>query len=86
MIKGEKGIVLLKDKLKEMGALAEQAVQRSLRAFSNRDDGLASSAKEHDKAIDELEIEIDELATDLLVTTGSAREGAPHNGHYENRA
>jgi len=74
MIKGEKGIVLLKDKLKEMGALAEQAVQRSLRAFSNRDGGLASSAKEHDKAIDELEIEIDELATDLLVTTGSARE------------
>ena len=57
-----------------MRALAEDSLTRAIRALTRRDDGLASSAKEHDKAIDELEIEIDELAIELLVTGASARE------------
>lgn len=74
MNKSEDGIAQLKEKLSTMGALAEDAVRRSIRALTNRDDGLASSAKEHDKAIDELEIEIDELGIELLVTGSSASE------------
>ena len=74
MIKGEQGIGLLKEKLRAMGTLAEDSVKRAIRALANRDDGLASSAKEHDKAIDELEIEIDEIGVSLLVAGASARE------------
>src|SRR5689334_15632886 len=62
----EKQLVVLKQKLIEMGNLAEDAVQRGIKALVNRDSGLAASAKEQDKAIDELELEIDELAIRLL--------------------
>lgn len=74
MIETPKGIALLKDKLRAMGALAQDAVHRAVRALANRDDGLAASAREHDKAIDEFEIEIDELATELLVKGGPPGE------------
>lgn len=73
MIKGEQEIGLLKEKLRAMGTLAGDSVKRAIRALANRDDGLASSAKEHDKAIDELEIEIDEIGVSLLVAGASAR-------------
>jgi phosphate transport system protein len=53
-----------------MAALSESAVQRAVDSAVNRDSGLAASAKEHDKAIDDLEMEIDELAIELLTTTG----------------
>ena len=70
----EQGIGALKEKVRAMGKLAEDSARRAIRALATRDDGLASSAKEHDKAIDELEIEIDELAIELLVSGASARE------------
>jgi phosphate transport system protein len=63
-------IELLKRKLASMAALSESAVQRAVDSVVNRDSGLAASAKEHDKAIDDLEMEIDELAIELLTTTG----------------
>jgi phosphate transport system protein len=56
----------LNQKLLTMGSQAEAAVHRSIKAILNRDDGLASSGREVDKDIDDLEIEIDEQAIGLL--------------------
>jgi phosphate transport system protein len=56
----------LKEKLVEMGSLAEKAVSRSMKALVERDDSLARNAKEDDHVLDQLEIEIDELAIELL--------------------
>ena len=56
----------LKDKLITMGGLAEGAVRRSMTALTERKDALARDAKEHDEILDELEIEIDEMAVTLL--------------------
>src|SRR5882672_6198229 len=56
----------LKDKLVTMGGLAEAAVRRSMRALVDRHDALARDAKERDEVLDELEIEIDEMAVTLL--------------------
>ena len=67
-------IILLKSKLTTMGGLAAAAVERAVQALVTRDSGLAASAKEHDKAIDDLEMEIDELAIDLLTTGRPANE------------
>ena len=57
-----------------MASLSEASVQRAVEAVVQRDSGLAAAAKEHDKAIDDLEMEIDELAIDLLTTGRSAPE------------
>ena len=67
-------IEVLKRKLIFMAELSEAAVQRAIDSILNRDNGLAASAKEHDKAIDDLEMEIDELAVELLITRRSAPE------------
>jgi phosphate transport system protein len=67
-------ITLLKKKLTTMATLAQTAVQRSVQALVERDSGLAAAAKEHDKAIDDLEMEIDELAIELLTAGRSAPE------------
>ena len=67
-------IELLKRNLASMAALSEAAVRRAIESVVNRDSGLAASAKEHDKAIDDLEMEIDELAIELLTTGRSANE------------
>ena len=67
-------IEVLKRKLTTMADLAESAVQRAIESVINRDSGLAASAKEHDKAIDDLEMEIDEIAIKLLTTGRSAPE------------
>ncbi len=56
----------LKDGLIVMGGLAETAVRRSLKALVERDDTLARNAKEEDSALDELEMEIDDMAITLL--------------------
>jgi len=67
-------IEILKRKLMTMAELSEAAVQRAIDSIAKRDSGLAASAKEHDKAIDDLEMEIDELAIELLTTRRSAPE------------
>ena len=56
----------LKDRLIVMGGLAETAVRRSLKALVERDDTFARNAKEEDSALDELEMEIDDMAITLL--------------------
>src|SRR5262245_12039683 len=66
MSKFDEEISDLKQKLHTMGSLAQASVHRAIKAMRNRDDGLAMTAKEEDKDIDELELEIDEAAIGLL--------------------
>src|SRR2546425_6897034 len=56
----------LKEKLITMGTYAENAVNRSIRAVVEQKNELAANAKEEDRVLDELEVEIDELAIGLL--------------------
>ncbi len=57
---------MLKEKLLTMASKAEAAVNNALKAVVDRDDDLARSVKEEDNAIDQLEIEVDEMAIGLL--------------------
>jgi len=56
----------LKEKLLTMASFAETAVNRSIKALMRRDDELARETDLEDDRIDRLEIEIDELAVELL--------------------
>ncbi len=62
----DQDLTALKEKLITMGSLAEAAVRRSMKALVERDDALARRAKEEDEILDELEVEIDEMAISLL--------------------
>jgi phosphate transport system protein len=68
----EKSIVIdmdldeLKQKLLTMASHAETAVNEALRALLERDYELALRVKESDNIIDQLEVEIDEMAIHLL--------------------
>lgn len=59
-------LTALKDKLIMMGSHAEAAVRRSMKALVDRDDTFARDAKEQDGVLDDLEIEIDDMAITLL--------------------
>ncbi len=56
----------LKEKLIAMAGFAEAAVRRSMKALVERDDLNARNAKEEDEILDDLEIEIDDMAITLL--------------------
>src|SRR6185503_11728130 len=56
----------LKQRLLAMASHAETAVNLALQALLNRDYDLALRVKEDDKIIDRFEVEIDELAINLL--------------------
>lgn len=56
----------LKQKLLTMASRAETAVNEALRALIERDYDLALQVKESDTVIDQLELEIDEMAIQLL--------------------
>lgn len=56
----------LKQKLLTMASHAETAVNEALRALIERDYDLALQVKESDSVIDQLEVEIDEMAIQLL--------------------
>src|SRR6266498_182138 len=62
----EEQLAGLKDQLVTMGSLAEAAVRRSMKALVERKDLLARRAKEEDEILDNLEVEIDEMAINLL--------------------
>ncbi len=62
----EEQLAALKDQLVTMGSLAEAAVRRSMKALIERKDLLARRAKEEDEILDNLEVEIDEMAINLL--------------------
>jgi phosphate transport system protein len=62
----EISLELLKQKLLTMASYAETAVNESLQALQQRDIELARRVKEKDRAIDQFEVEIDDLVIQLL--------------------
>ena len=56
----------LKTRIVAMAGLAEEAVQTAVQALLERDEELARAVKEKDRNIDDLEMEIDEMALNLL--------------------
>jgi phosphate transport system protein len=55
-----------KEKLLTMGSYAESAVSQAVQALVERDDALAVQVQENDDLMDQLEVEIDDLAISLL--------------------
>jgi phosphate transport system protein len=62
----EAGLDTLKQKLLTMASHAETAVNQAVQALTQRDSALALRVKEDDRVIDQFEVEIDELAIQLL--------------------
>ena len=62
----EIGLDELRQKLLTMASHAETAVNRAVQAPVQRDAGLAQRVKDDDRVIDQFEVEIDELAIQLL--------------------
>lgn len=56
----------LKDKLLAMAALAQQALESSVDAYLQRDEGLCHYVRENETAINLAQREVDEMAHDLL--------------------
>ena len=67
----ENKMLELNEKLLVMASHAEAAVNRAVKALVRRDDELARRTQEEDSVIDQLEVEIDEAAINLL-------EAGPH--------
>lgn len=63
----EENLNLLRDKLMIMGGAAEKAIMLSMRAIIERDSQLAERVIREDDAIDQLELEIDQMCVDVLV-------------------
>src|ERR1700761_9171003 len=55
-----------KEKLLTMGSYAESAVAQAVQALSDRNDILAQQVQDNDDIMDQFEIEIDEMAIQLL--------------------
>jgi phosphate transport system protein len=62
----EKDLAEMKEKLLGMAGCAEQATSRAIRALRKRDDDLAFRVEEQDSVVDRLQMEVDDLALDLL--------------------
>ncbi len=63
----EENLNLLRDKLLIMGGAAEKAIMLSMRALIDRDSELAERVVREDDAIDQMELEIDQMCVDVLV-------------------
>lgn len=63
----EENLNLLRDKLLIMGGAAEKAIMLSMRALIERDSDLAERVVREDDAIDQMELEIDQMCVDVLV-------------------
>ena len=70
----EEELSLLKETLLAMASHAESAVARSIRALVERDEALARKVQEDDNILDRLEVEIDDLAIQLLTKAPLATE------------
>jgi phosphate transport system protein len=70
----ENQLAELKQMLITMGGLADEAVRRAISAIFNRDTNVAHTAKETDKEIDGLQLDIDEKAIELLRSAGSPKD------------
>src|SRR6266851_8928300 len=63
----ENHLNLLRDKVLIMGGAAEKAIMLSMRALIERDSELAERVIREDDAIDQMELEIDQMCVDVLV-------------------
>jgi len=63
----EENLNLLRDRLLIMGGAAEKAIMLSMRALIERDTELAERVIREDDAIDQMEVEIDQMCVDVLV-------------------
>jgi len=63
----EENLNLLRDRLLIMGGAAEKAIMLSMRALIERDSELAERVVREDDAIDQMELEIDQMCVDVLV-------------------
>ena len=59
-------LIAIRAKISEMGGLAEEILAHSLESVRTRDADLAKSTIERDKRLDELEIELEEMATTTI--------------------
>jgi phosphate transport system protein len=65
-IKFQQSLDELKERLLVMAGLVEQAIQRATEAYSSRDESLCDLVRMSEPAINRMELEIDQLALDLL--------------------
>lgn len=63
----EESLDALRDKLLIMAGAAEKAIMLSMRALIERDSELAERVIREDDAIDQMELEIDQMCVDVLV-------------------
>ncbi|MDD5538991.1 MAG: phosphate signaling complex protein PhoU, partial [Candidatus Omnitrophica bacterium] len=56
----------LNEDILKMGALAEEAIYKSVEALKNRDQGMAQSVINNDALVDQLELAIDEKCIDFI--------------------
>jgi phosphate transport system protein len=63
----EENLNVLRDKLLIMGGAAEKAIMLSMRSLIERDSELAGRVVREDDAIDQMELEIDQMCVDVLV-------------------
>ncbi|MDX1952194.1 MAG: phosphate signaling complex protein PhoU [Verrucomicrobiota bacterium] len=66
----DQDLALLKQKLLTMASYAENAVTNAIKALMERNDELARKVIEDDSAMDHLEVELDEMAINLLALRG----------------
>lgn len=64
----EEELTQLKTKLLEMGALVEAAIERSITAVTAKDRDAAELVFKNEARVNQIEMEIDEFAVDLLAT------------------
>ncbi|HZI93090.1 MAG TPA: phosphate signaling complex protein PhoU [Patescibacteria group bacterium] len=62
----EKELDRLKEALLRLGSKAERAIEESMRALTKRDADLAREIMARDEELDQLELEADQICTDLL--------------------
>lgn len=70
----EQALDELKKKLLTMGSHAEGAVTRSIKSLVDRQDDLARQVKQDDSILDQFEIDVDEMAINLLSKAPLASE------------
>jgi phosphate transport system protein len=63
----EDNLNMLRDRVLIMGGAAEKAIMLSMRALTERDSDLAERVIREDDAIDQIELEIDQMCVDIMV-------------------
>ncbi len=75
----------LTNKLLEMSSLVESAIYRSVTAVVQKDERLARDVIRDEVRINQMEMEIDELAISLLASTSGRRRSSSDDGGAEDQ-